>query len=149
MFSHEPLQMGVPVLLDEQKITYISFVQTLGALREHCQERWMKRRNGEKERERERESACVCVREREREGTPCCQQKLILYIYIYNHPQTDCFVVSQLIRVTRELLQAGIETRLILRQSDILLLRYRQCQRKRKNFYTHVFLFIPANWLNG
>ena len=56
-----------------------------------------------------------------------------VYIYIYSHPQTDCFVVSTFqCSSTREILLSRIETRLILRQSDIFFtcifvrVRYRQ-----------------------
>ena len=47
-------------------------------------------------------------------------------IYIYSHVLIDFFVLSQLFSAAPEMLQASIETQLILRQSDILRLTYHQ-----------------------
>ena len=48
--------MDTPVLTDEPKITFISFMQALDAFKKTRQDRWPRRMDAERERERERES---------------------------------------------------------------------------------------------
>ena len=72
-------------------------------------------------------------------------------LYIFCHPQTDCFVVSQLISVTRHVryFKLALETRLTLHQLDILPQSYRQSQRKRRR-YTYSYYFPLFTYtLNG
>ena len=69
----------------------------------------------------------------------------IYHIYIYILSSTNrlfrCITTLQC-SYTREMLQAGIETRLSLRQSDILPQRYLHFQRKQRNFLRIFFLHI-------
>ena len=60
-FSNGFLQIDPPVLLDQQRLIYISSMQTLDVIEQTCQEWYLIGTDGMKERERERE------REKERE----------------------------------------------------------------------------------
>ena len=94
-------------------------------------------------------------------------QPLLSFNYIDILSSTDrlfrCITTHQCGK-TREMLQAGVETRLILRQSDILQMQsHQQPQCKRRNF-THVFFqyiyiyiyitvtpraYLQRSWRNG
>ena len=65
-------------------------------------------------------------------------------VHIYYHPQTDCFVITQLFSATRH----AIENRLILHQSDILPQFYCPSQCKRNYFiYIHSSAAgVPSSW---
>ena len=59
---------------------------------------------------------------------------IYIFIYIYIDKQTFCCTTSLQCGLAREMLQPGIETRIILRQSDIIPLSHRHSQRKWRNF---------------
>ena len=67
--------------------------------------------------------------------------------YIHCHPQIDCFVVSQLFSVawTVTCFKSGVEIRLTLRQTDILIQTYRHSQRQIRDFSIYT---LSATWSN-
>ena len=54
--------MDKPVLADQQRLTYISYVQTPDAVKRTWQEQWMIATEEERERERESSDAVLSVR---------------------------------------------------------------------------------------
>ena len=55
MFVYEPLHMDVPVLADQQELTYNSYVQTQDVISRIYRKQWLLGTYEERERERERE----------------------------------------------------------------------------------------------
>ena len=70
---------------------------------------------------------------------------IYIYIYIYTVIPNRLFrcIPNLQCGLTCLMLQAGIETRQTLRQSDILLQSYRTSQRKWRNF-TYIFIYTYA-----
>ena len=81
---------------------------------------------------------------------------IYIYIYIYTVSSTDrlfrCITTHQR-GETREMLQAEVETRLTLRQSDILPENYRQPQHEGRNltymYYFHLFIGTLNGYRSG
>ena len=48
---------------------------------------------------------------------------LIRYVYIYCHPQTDCFIVSQLFSVARHAMLALLDTRVLNSFEELCIMR--------------------------
>ena len=76
---------------------------------------------------------------------PSSMDIIYIYIYIYLMLSTDrlshCITTLQCSKI-REKLQAGIETRLVLKQSDILPQKHCYSLRYWKKFFTYNFLHI-------
>ena len=72
--------------------------------------------------------------------------KTFVYVYIYCHPQTDCFVLSGLFSVARQVRfpKLGSKPGCLKRQSKILPLSHEETSESEGNlnaYVSHLFLF--------